>query len=125
LWQTGARIGSVIKLLGLDLAVPNHSTRGRRVKTLEVPLPRRLATGPLRLFVHSLGAAGRGQPSLADKHATSRRRSWRTLHNGVDTDNGEIVAVEVTRKDVDDAVVVDAFLGEIADPWSSLPPTAT
>ncbi len=35
--QTEGLIGSVIGLLGLDLAVPAHSTLSRRAKTLEVP----------------------------------------------------------------------------------------
>ena len=40
--QTEGLIGSVIGLLGLDLAVPDHSTLSRRAKTLEVPPLRRL-----------------------------------------------------------------------------------
>jgi Transposase DDE domain len=118
--QTEGLIGSIIGLLGLELAVPDHSTLSRRAKTLEVPLPRRATTGPLHLLVDStglkLGGAGEW---LIEKHGTSRRRSWRKLHIGVDADSGEIVAVEVTRKDVDDAAMADALLGQIADPIAS------
>jgi hypothetical protein len=39
--QTEGLIGSVIGLLGLDLAMPDHSTLSRRAKTLEVPSLRR------------------------------------------------------------------------------------
>ena len=35
--QTEGLIGSVIDLLGLDLAVPDHTTLCRRAETLEVP----------------------------------------------------------------------------------------
>ncbi len=35
--QTEGLIGSIIALLGLDLAVPDHSTLSRRAETLEVP----------------------------------------------------------------------------------------
>src|SRR3954464_5593643 len=35
--QTEGLIGSIIHLLGLDLAVPDHSTLSRRAETLEVP----------------------------------------------------------------------------------------
>ena len=73
------------------------STLSRRGKTLEVPPPRRTATGPLHLLVDStglkLGGAGEW---LIEKHGQSRRRSWRKLHIGVDANSGEIVAVEVT-----------------------------
>src|SRR3954465_6638519 len=38
--QTEGLIGSVIGLLGLDLAVPDHTTLRRRAETLEVPRPK-------------------------------------------------------------------------------------
>jgi len=119
--QTEGLIGSVIGLLGLNVAVPDHSTLSRRSKTLEVPPLRRAGTGPLDLLVDStglkLGGAGEW---LIEKHGTSSRRSWRKLHIGVDADSGEIVAVEVTRKEIDDGAVVDALLEQIADPIASL-----
>jgi hypothetical protein len=37
----------------------------------------------------------------------------------VDADSGEIVAAAVTRKDIDDAVMADALLDQIADPIAS------
>src|ERR1700741_5130969 len=39
--QTEGLIGSIIRLLGLNLAVPDHSTLSRRAETLDVPRPRR------------------------------------------------------------------------------------
>ena len=72
--QTEGLIESVIGLLGLDLAVPDHSTLSRRAKTLEVPPPRRAATGPLHLLVDStglkLGGAGEW---LVEKHGQGTR----------------------------------------------------
>jgi hypothetical protein len=63
-----------------------------------VPPLQRTGSGPLDLLVDStglkLGGAGEW---LVEKHGTSRRRSWRKLHIGVDADSDEIVAVEVTR----------------------------
>jgi len=38
--QTEGLIGSVIRLLGLDLAVPDHTTLCRRAATLEGPRPK-------------------------------------------------------------------------------------
>jgi hypothetical protein len=118
--QTEGLIGSVIGLLRLDLAVPDHSMLSRRAKTLEVPSLGRAGTGPLHLLVDStglkLGGAGEW---LIEKHATSRRQSWRKLHIGVDAARGEIVAVAVARKDIDDAAMTDALLDQIADPIAS------
>src|SRR4051812_29005092 len=54
--QTEGLIGSILKLLGLDLAVPDHSTLSRRAETLEVPRPRPRSDGePLHLLVDSTG----------------------------------------------------------------------
>jgi len=41
--QTEGLIGSILQLLALDRAVPDHSTLSRRAETLEVPRP---APGP-------------------------------------------------------------------------------
>jgi len=88
--QTEGLIGSVIRLLGLDLAVPDHSTLSRRAETLEVPRPRSSASGePVHLLVDSTGLklCGAGE-WLLEKHGTTTRRSWRTLHLGVDAGTG-------------------------------------
>src|SRR3954463_4603532 len=38
--QTEGLIGSILQLLGLNLAVPDHTTLSRRAETLEVPRPK-------------------------------------------------------------------------------------
>jgi len=54
--QTEGLIGSVIGLLGLDLAVLDHSTLSRRAETLEVPRPRSSpGAEPMHLPLHSTG----------------------------------------------------------------------
>src|SRR3954462_6628135 len=77
--QTEGLIGSVIGLLGLDLAVPDHTTLCRRAATLEVPRPRS-GSGPVHLLVDSTGLklCGAGE-WLVEKHGTRTRRSWRKL----------------------------------------------
>ena len=47
--QTEGLIGSIIRLLGLELAVPDHSTLSRRAETLELPQPRP-GSGPVHLL---------------------------------------------------------------------------
>ena len=54
--QTEGLIGSIIHLLGLDLAVPDHSTLSRRAETLEAPRPASGPRGePVHLLVDSTG----------------------------------------------------------------------
>src|SRR3712207_7213900 len=77
--QTEGLIGSVIQLLGLDLAVPDHSTLSRRAETLEVPRPR-CGREPVHLLVDSTGLrlCGPGE-WLAETHGERGRRTWRKL----------------------------------------------
>ena len=120
--QTEGLIGSVIGLLGLDLAVPDHSTLSRRAATLEVPPPRPRRDGePMHMPLHSTGLKRCGAGEwLVEKHGAKTRRSWRTLHIGMDADIGQIVAAALTRKKVDDASQVGPLLDQVAAPVSSL-----
>ena len=114
--QTEGLIGSIIGLLGLALAVPDHSTLSRRAATLEVPRPRPRRGGePMHLLVDSTGLklCGAGE-WLVEKHGAKTRRSWRTLHIGMDADTGQIVAAALTRKEVDDASQVGPLLDQVA-----------
>jgi IS5 family transposase len=134
--QTEGLIGSVIGLLGLDLAVPDHSTLCRRAETLEVPRPKPRGAGagaddaaggadggaePLHLLVDSTGLKliGAGE-WLVEKHGTKRRRSWRKMHLGVDADTGRIVAATLTNRDEDDAAQVGPLLDQVAEPVASV-----
>lgn len=118
--QTEGLIGSIVALLGLTLTVPDHSTMSRRSRTLVLPPLRRSGTGSLQLLVDSTGLKLGGDGEwLVEKHGTSRRRSWRKLHIGIDAWSGEIVAIELTKKDVDDAARTGALLDKITDPVAS------
>ena len=115
--QTEGLIGSIIGLLGLDLAIPDHSTLSRRAETLQV-LPRpRSGIGPVHLLVDSTGLklCGPGE-WLVEKHGTRTRRSWRKLHIGVDAGTGQIMTTELTTNDVDDGSRVGPLLDQVAGP---------
>jgi hypothetical protein len=120
--QTEGLIGSVIGLLGLDLAVPDHTTLCRRAATLEVPRPRPRSDGePVHLLVDSTGLklCGAGE-WLIEKHGTRTRRSWKKLHLGMDADTGRIVAAALTDKDADDGAQVGPLLDQADGPIASL-----
>jgi hypothetical protein len=119
--QAEGLIGSVIGLLGLDLAVPDHSTLSRRAATLEVPRPRPGRDGePVHLLVDSTGLrlCGPGE-WLAEKHGARARRSWKKLHLGLDADTGRIVAAVLTGHDVDDGRQVGPLLDRVDGPITS------
>ncbi len=94
--QTEGLIGSIIALLGLDLAVPDHTTLSRRAETLNIVRPRP-SSGPVHLLVDSTGLklCGSGE-WLFEKHGTKTRRSWRKLHIAMDADTGQIAAAALT-----------------------------
>src|SRR3954462_14966023 len=119
--QTEGLIGSIIRLLGLALSVPDHTTLSRRAETLEVPRPRSGSDAePVHLLVDSTGLklCGPGE-WLVEKHGTRRRRSWRKMHVGVDADTGQIVASELTPHDADDGAQVGPLLDQVAAPLAS------
>jgi len=119
--QTEGLIGSIIRLLGLDLSVPDHTTLSRRAETLEVPRPRSDSDAePVHLLVDSTGLklCGAGEWLIA-KHGTRRRRAWRKMHLGVDADTGRIVASELTTHEADDGSQVGLLLDQVAAPLAS------
>jgi hypothetical protein len=75
-------------------------------------------TGSLAVDSTGLKLCGPGE-WLVEKRAAKVRRSWRKLHIGVDADTGQIIAAELTSKDVDDGSLVGPLLEQIAGPVAS------
>jgi hypothetical protein len=118
--RTEGLIGSILQLLGLDLAVPDHSTLSRRGETLEVARPR-CGREPMHLLVDSTGLQLRGPGGwLEEKHGTKRRRAWRMLHLATDADTGQIVASVLTGRDADDGSQVGPLLERVDGSVASL-----
>ena len=70
----------------------------------------------LHLIVDSTGLKLRGAGEwLFEKHGTAKRRAWRKLHIGLDANSGEIVAFDLTDKDVDDASHVEPLLEQLVE----------
>ena len=109
--QTEGFVGSLLRLMGLDLKAPDHSTLSRRGENVEVPPLCRDHEGPIHLVVDSTGLriCGAGEWS-SRKHRNGKvRRSWRKLHIGVD-DDGFVVAAQLTESKRGDASVVPDLL---------------
>ena len=83
---------SVLRLLGLDLPVPDHTTLSRRGRSFANRRPQVVPHGPLHLLLDSTGLKlfGKGEWD-GEKHGRARR-SWRKFHLAVDAETGEIVA---------------------------------
>jgi hypothetical protein len=119
--QSEGLIGSIMRMLEIDLPVPEHTTLSRRACGLPVQTHRRTETGDHHLIVDSTGLKLRGAGEwLFEKHGAAKRRAWRKLHLGIDVDSGAIVACNLTDKDVDDASHVEPLLDQLRAKASSL-----
>ncbi len=104
--QTTGFVESLLRLVGLDWAVPDFSTLSRRQKTLAVNIPYRGSKGPLHLLIDSTGIKVEGEGEWhARKHGGPKRRVWRKIHLGIDEETLEVRAVEVTGSHIGDAPV--------------------
>jgi hypothetical protein len=111
--QTTGFVESLLRLIGLDWAVPDFSTLSRRQKTLKVSIPYRGSDGPLHLLVDSTGIKVEGEGEWnARKHGGAKRRVWRKIHIGIDEKSLGIRAAEFTTSDVGNA----PMLPELLDP---------
>ncbi len=73
--QTNGLIGSIIAILGLELAVPDHTTLSGRIDTLEAARSPP-GSGPVHLLVDSTGLKLCGAGTrLLEKHRTRLGRS--------------------------------------------------
>ena len=115
--QTEGLLGSLMRLLGLDLPVPDHTTFSRRSADLEVASVLARMEGPVTVVIDftELKVFGKGEWHL-EKHGGHARRTWRKLHLAVDPDSGVILASELTSNEEGDASLVNPLLDQIARP---------
>jgi hypothetical protein len=119
--QTEGLLTSVLKLMRLDLAVPDHTTLSRRARTWQSADRRdsRSASikGPVHVLIDSTGLEvyGAGQ-WLEEKHGAKSRRGWRKLHLALDADSGDIIAHVMTSQDMGDSSQVGPLLNQIDGP---------
>jgi hypothetical protein len=119
--QTEGLLRSIAALLGVCLAVPDHTTFSRRSPGLSrtaLPLP---TAGPVPVVLDSTGLKvyGAGEWQAA-KHGERGRRTGRKLHLAVNPDSSEILASELTTKEVGDLSMVRPLLDQIQSPLLSV-----
>jgi hypothetical protein len=109
--------GSIVRLMGLALPIPDHTLLSRRAKTRSVRIPRRSRGGPIDVVVDSTGLKGYGEGEWKVRwHGAGKRRTWRKVHLAVDADVKDVLAVEVTTESWTDSEVFAGLLEQIDDP---------
>ena len=113
--QTEGFVRSLIKIMGLDLAVPDYSTFSRRGAGLVLPMETRAQTNdPIHLVVDSTGLKifGEGEWKVR-QHGVGKRRTWRKIHLAVDETEKDIIGIEVTTADWGDSEVFPDLLAQV------------
>jgi len=119
LCQTEGFMKSIVKLLKLDLCIPDHTTLSRRSKT--VSLSKKLSSpnksnSPITIIVDSTGLKVVGEKEwMSHKHGTKQRKVWRKLHLCID-EAGEILSSTLTCHTVSNISQVEELIKEIKVP---------
>src|ERR1700733_13435426 len=102
---------SALRLLGLEIAVPDHSTLSRRGRGFAGRQPRAVRHDrPVHVVLDSTGLQIFGQGEWDAERHGRKPRQWRKLHLAVDAETSEIVAHVLTDKDGGNITQVSALL---------------
>ena len=119
--QTEGLLGSLLRRLGLDRPVPDHTTFSRRSANREMASALATTDGPVTVVIDSTGLKvfGTGGWPL-EKHGGQARRTWRKLHLAGDPASGAILASELTTKEEGDASLAGPRLDQITRPIAAV-----
>ena len=94
---------SVLNALHSGLKSPDYTTLCRRRRTIKISLPRRRHEG-MHMVVDGTGVKvyGEGEWKVR-QHGAGKRRTWRKLHIGVDSQSGLIHSASITAGNVHDS----------------------
>ena len=108
---------SLVKLMQVDVAIPDFSSLAKRAAKLSVSLSVTAHKGPIDVVVDSTGLKvfGEGEWKMR-KHGKSKRRTWRKLHLTLNPDTQEIEAEVLTENSGHDADQVDELLDQVNGP---------
>jgi hypothetical protein len=90
---------SLMRLMGLDFRMPDHSNMSRRGRALTIEIPIKKRCEPVHWVVDSTGLKiyGEGEWKIR-KHGKSKRRHWVKVHLGVDANEKDVLGIEVNRR---------------------------
>jgi len=103
-----------MRLMGLELPVPDHTQMSRRARRLQVMIPRKERQEPLHLVLDSTGLKiyGEGEWKVR-QHEASKRRTWRKVHLAMDGHAKDETGVEVTTVDWADCEVFEGLVEQV------------
>lgn len=112
--QTEGLGRALVKLMGVDVAIPHHTSLTKRAAKLNVSISVEKTRGPIDVVVDSTGLKVYGEGEWkVKKHGTEGRRTWRKLHLAVDPNSHAIVAHSLTENDIHDGDQVEPLLEQV------------
>ncbi len=110
--QTEGMVGSLMKMMSLELPVLSYTQFNRRTKHIDIKLKN--SKDDIHIAVDSTGLKvyGEGEWKVR-KHGWCKHRTWRKMHMAVNIDTLDIEAVTVTGNDADDGSQVEPLLNTI------------
>jgi Transposase DDE domain len=119
--QTEGLGRSLVKLMQVDVAIPDFTSLAKRAAKLKVSLDVLPSEGPIDIIVDSTGVKILGAGEWrSDAYRQPKRRTWRKLHLSLNAASQEIVAECLTSKKRDDADLVPEILAQIDPPVAKL-----
>lgn len=111
--QTEGLGRALVKLMQIELTIPDFTSLAKRAVTLGVSLDVTQRRGPIDVVVDSTGLKvfGEGEWKMR-KHGKSKRRTWRKLHLAINPATQEIEAEVLTENSEHDADQVEDLLRE-------------
>lgn len=92
--QTEGFTKSILKLMKIDLPIPDYTTVSRRSRDLEIDFVTSKPEGKINIIFDSSGIKVVGEKEWINyKYGLRQRKIWRKLHIGI-TDDGNIIARE-------------------------------
>jgi hypothetical protein len=115
--QTEGLVEDIVKLMGLDLSVPDFTTLSRRMENIEVPdLSSMLDPDAIvNAIIDSTGLKifGKAEWEKCKYNLKNQRKGWRKLHVVIDRKTNKIVSSELTTHHVGDPTPVPELLNKV------------
>lgn len=115
--QTEGFVESLIKLMNVNLEVPDFTTLSRRSKHIKISPCVKRSNEAVVVAIDSTGVKIYGEQEWQKEKykSTKTRKSWRKLHLAIDED-GNVLGSALTLHDVGDSSMVSELLDQIEDP---------
>ena len=111
--QTEGFLTSLVRLMDVDIAVPDYSSLSKRSIDLRLERLASTITAGSHILVDSTGLKVYGKDEWnQEKHGTKAQRTWRKLHLAID-EKHQIVASDLTEKSVGDPSALGALLDQV------------